>query len=254
MIWDTFMINRDLDMLECRLLELEDVPGVMHVAVEADVDHQDHPKPFWLTENLDRFAPWKERLRVVRATGLPTVKDAPDPWSREHAQREFARYGMADAATVDVVLHGDIDELPTPLVVRNVRPQGLVAFEQRGHFWSCRWRYPIPWRGTVAGRVRDVNSFARMRDARNVAKALPDAGWHLSWLPNEEQSSAESALAKVGSYCHPEVTDRIVRGLEHDMFLKEGVHVDGVKMVRCEIDDSFPRYVREGRCPVSWTL
>lgn len=249
MIFDTFMVNEDLDMLECRLVELEDVPNVVHVAVEANVDHQDHPKPFWLTENLDRFAPWKDRLRVVRATGLPTAVDAPDPWAREHAQREHVAGALTDALAVDVVLHGDIDEIPTALVVRNIRPHGLVAFEQRGHFWSCRWRYPLPWRGTVAGRARDISSFARMRDARNVAKALPDAGWHLSWL-----GGPDVALEKVGSFCHPEVKDRIVGGLASDRFLQDGVHVDGVTMERCEIDDTFPRYVREGRCPASWTL
>jgi len=253
-IYDTFMINRDLDMLECRLVELENVPNVMHVAVEADVDHQDHPKPYYLSENLDRFAPWKERLIVVRATGLPTAADAPDPWAREHAQREFVVEGLADADPDDVVMHGDIDEIPTALVVRNLRPQGILGMAQRGHFWSCRWLYPVPWSGTVACRIRDVQSFARLRDARTAVKQLPNAGWHLSWLPNGDATNAEAAVAKVGSYCHPEVTDRILAGLKDETFLRAGVHVDGVKMLRCEIDRSFPRYVYEGRCPSSWTL
>jgi hypothetical protein len=248
-IYDTFMVNNDLDMLECRLVELENVGGLVHVAVEADVDHQDHPKPYHLSDNLDRFAPWKERLVVVRASGLPTAKDAPDPWAREHAQRECVALGLTDASPDDIVLHGDVDEIPTALVARNVRPRGFVAFEQRGHFWSCRWRYPVGWRGTVAGRASDIRTFSAMRDARNVAKAITDAGWHLSWL-----GGPEVATAKVGSFCHPEVEPRITAGLANDSFLLAGVHVDGVKMIRCEIDASFPRYVREGRCPKSWLL
>jgi hypothetical protein len=248
-VFDTFMINNELDMLECRLVELEDVPNLMHIAVEADVDHQDHPKPYYLTENRDRFAPWKERVVVVRVTGLPSAVDAPDPWAREHAQREHVADALGYAAADDVVLHGDIDEIPTALVARNIRPQGIVALEQRGHFWSCRWQYPIPWRGTVAGRAGDITSFARMRDARNVAKPLPDAGWHLSWL-----GGPDIAMAKIGSFCHPEVRDRIIKGLADNQFLRDGVHVDGVKMQRCEIDRTFPRYVYEGRCPDSWTL
>jgi len=147
------------------------------------------------------------------------------------------------------VMHGDVDEIPTVLVVRNLRPQGIVGMAQRGHFWSCRWLYPVPWSGTVACRVRDVQSFARLRDARTAVKSLPDAGWHLSWL-----GGPEIALAKVGSFCHPEVRDRIVAGLADNRFFEEGVHVDGVKMLRCDIDRSLPRYVYEGRCPESWTL
>lgn len=251
MIFDTFPINNELDMLEARLLELEDVPGLVHIAVEADVDHQDHPKPYYLSDNLDRFAPWKDRLFVVRATGLPKVKDFPDPWARERAQREHALEGLRfyTAQHEEVILHGDLDEIPTALVARNVRPRGMVAFEQRGHFWSCRWQYPIPWRGTVATTARQFKSFNAMRDARNFASPLHDAGWHLSWL-----GGPEVAKRKVGSFCHPEVLDRIELGLESDLFLKRGIHVDGVQMQRVEIDDSFPRYVREGRCPESWLL
>lgn len=249
MIFDSFMFNNELDMLECRLYELESIPNLVHVAVEANVDHQDHPKPYHLSENLDRFDRWKDRLRVVQAKGLPTFEDDPDPWAREHAQREFACLGMEDAAFTDVVLHGDVDEIPTVLVTRNVRPQGFVSFMQRGHFWSCRWLYPEPWFGTVAGRVRDVSSFGAMRDTRNIAKKIPNGGWHLSWL-----GGADAALTKVGSFCHPEVKDRIVDGLASDQFLRHGFHVDGQRMSRCEIDASFPKWIRDGLCPESWLL
>lgn len=250
MIIDSFMFNNELDMLECRLTEIGDVVDYV-IAVEANVDHQDHPKPFHLSENLDRFERWGDKLVVVRAKGLPTVEDDPDPWAREHAQREFTFEGLAaiDAGPDDVVLHGDVDEIPTVLVTRNVRPQGFVSFMQRGHFWSCRWLYPEPWFGTVAGRVRDVSSFGAMRDTRNIAKKIPNGGWHLSWL-----GGADAALTKVGSFCHPEVKDRIVDGLASDQFLRHGFHVDGQRMSRCEIDGTFPKWIRDGHCPESWLL
>ena len=243
------MFNNELDMLEARLYELEPIPNLVHVAVEADVDHQDHPKPLFLSENLERFEQWKDRLVVVRASGLPTIHDDPDPWAREHAQREFSYLGMEDAAFDDVVLHGDVDEIPTVLVARNVRPSGFVSLSQRGHFWSCRWLYPEPWYGTVAARARDIKSFGAMRDMRNVARKIPNGGWHLSWL-----GGAEVAMEKVGAFCHPEVRDRIVEGLVSDRFLSAGVHVDGLVMSRVDVDETFPRWVREGLCPESWLL
>ena len=246
-IYDTFMVNNEMDLLECRLYELEPVPNLIHVAIEADVDHQDHPKPFCLTENLDRFEQWKDRLVVVRATQLPTFAEDPDPWAREHAQREWARFGMPDATGEDIVLHGDVDEIPTVLVTRNIRPQGFVSFAQRGHFWSLRWTYPHPWYGTVAARARDIASFGAMRDMRNIVRKIPDAGWHLSWL-----GGADTAMTKVGSFCHPEVKDRIVDGLASDRFLVDGVHVDGAKMVPSDIDGTYPRWIRDGHHPESW--
>jgi hypothetical protein len=138
-------------------------------------------------------------------------------------------------------------------VVRNLRPQGFVALEQRGHFWSLYWRYPTPWNGTVAARLKDITSFGAMRDVRNLTpKKIPDAGWHLSWLPNGDKTSADTARKKVDSFCHPEVLDRIVDGVAEDRFVTEGVHVDGVKMERCDVDGTFPKWIREGRCPESW--
>jgi hypothetical protein len=255
-IVDTFMFNNELDMLECRLTEIAD--AVDHViAVEADVDHQDHPKPYHLTENLGRFEQWKDKLIVVRATGLPTALRFPDPWARERAQREHTRTGFEQIGGVPsdcVVLHGDVDEIPRTLAARNVRPKGFVAFEQTGHFWSLRWRYPHTWQGTVAARAGDVTSFTAMRDRRNITPVrLPNAGWHLSWLPNGDDVMA-SAKTKVGSFCHPEVRDRIVEGLHRNQFLHDGIHVDGEMMIRCEIDRTFPQWIREGRHPKAWEL
>jgi hypothetical protein len=251
LVIDSFMVNNELDMLECRLEEIGDAVDYV-IAVEADVDHQDHPKPYHLTENLDRFAAWKDKLVVVRAKDLPTFAENDDAWSREHAQREWVAEGLSwlDVHDDDVILHGDIDEIPTAVVARNIRPTGFTTVEQRGHFWSCRWVYPKPWPGTVVARAGDIKSFAAMRTLRTAAKVFPGpGGWHLSWL-----GGADVAMQKVNSFCHPEALDTIVTGLESNRFLADGVHVDGLKMTRVDIDSSFPKYVREGRCPESWLL
>lgn len=247
MIFDSFMINDELDMLECRLRELESIPNLVHVAVEADVDHQDHPKPYHLTENAERFAAWGDRLRIVRAAHLPTAADKPDPWAREHAQREHTWTGLIDATPDDIVLHGDLDEIPNALTVRNVRPRGVVAFEQRLYCFAVDWQHPDPWRGTVAAHLRDIPSFGALRDARNQAPHLPNAGWHLSWLGGQDQT-----LRKLGSFCHPEIAERTRAGLETDEFLRDGYHVDGKKLLPVEVDKTWPRWIAERHCPENW--
>jgi beta-1,4-mannosyl-glycoprotein beta-1,4-N-acetylglucosaminyltransferase len=170
MIVDTFPINNELDMLEMRLETM--APAVDYfIAVEADVDHQDHPKPFHITDNLDRFEKWADKLIVVQAKGLPTNDDDPDPWARELAQREYVLDGLRDIPGVDedtIVLHGDVDEICRPLYVRNVRPKfparptllvdktvdlGFVSFDQRLHCFAVDWLHPDPWGGTVAGTL-----------------------------------------------------------------------------------------------------
>ena len=251
MIIDAFMINDELDMIECRLTEIADVVDVV-VAVEADVDHQNHPKEFVLSSNLDRFEQWWDKLLVVPVTGLPTD---PDPWSREHAQREFmwdAIEGLPGIKGTDVVLQSDVDEIPRAMHVRNVRPgNGLVVFKQRMHPFAVDWRHPVQWQGTVAGTVESIrrlgdNRMTRMRDARlygPTPSGFEDAGWHFTWV-------GQDPIAKANTFCHPEVYDHVVAG--GDRFLVEGEHVDGFKLKPVDVDRSWPKWIRDGHAPKSW--
>ena len=159
---------------------------------------------------------------------------------------------MSDAAASDVVLHGDLDELPTALVVRNLRPRGMVALEMRLVCFAVDWLHPDPWRGTVAatvGNLQGPRPFNAMRDARNFAPALHNAGTHASWL-----GGTEANLRKLHAFCHREIESQIDYGLRDgtNHFLEAGIHVDGVKMVPVDVDSSWPRWVYERKCPDNW--
>lgn len=268
LIIDAFMYSDEADILELRLTELYDV--VDHfVLVEADVTHTDVQKPYHFSESPERFAEWADKIIVVRATDLPTKEEAPDPWAREHAQREWIEAGFASIPHLsmsDIILQSDVDEVPRALYVRNVRPGvGLAAFGMRGHFFAVDWLYPHIWNGTVAGTVRTIlglgpTPFALMRDSRNghvFNPSIPtgvrppgydDAGWHLSWLGGPDR-----ARQKVGSFCHPEVSELIEAGIADDLrFWREGVHVDGCKMAPVDVNDEWPRWIVDGNAPESW--
>ena len=258
LVIDTFMINNEFAMLECRLETMD--PAVdFFIAVEADVDHQDHPKPYHITENLERFAAWSDKLIVVRATGLPTAEFDPDPWARELAQREFVFEGIKQInerrpiAESDIILHGDVDEICKPLHVKNVRPRDTyISFEQFGHFFAVDWLHPDPWGGTVAATARQVLAlgqwpFQKLRNTRNANPSLAQSGWHFSWLGGQE-----AAMKKLGSFCHPEIAERTLVGLTSDLYLREGFHVDGRRMTPVDVDDTWPAYIFERRCPSEW--
>lgn len=248
---DSFMINDEIEMLRCRLTELAPVVDYF-VAVEADVDHQDHRKPYYISENMDQLDEWADQLIVVQASGLPTRAEKPDPWAREHAQREWVWDGLGKIGvdTEDIVLHGDLDEIPTRLWARNVRPYGATMYgcKQTLYSMAVDWKHPDPWFGTVAARVGAVRSFGAMRDTRNFVQPIP-SGWHLSWL-----GGTDAALRKLGSFCHPEVASRIHKGLTGgcNSFLDEGIHADLKQMVPVDVDHSWPEYVYKRQCPESW--
>jgi beta-1,4-mannosyl-glycoprotein beta-1,4-N-acetylglucosaminyltransferase len=255
---DAFPFHDELDILEMRLTELYETVDKF-IIVEAEVTHQDEPKPSYLRDNWERFSPFHDKIIHVWATGLPTIRDDPDPWAREHAQRNYIADGLFtfDYSDHDVLMQSDVDEIPRPICARNALPgKGLVAFNQRGHFWAVDWLYEPGWRGTVAGTIAAIDrlprpQFAHMRDTRNIAPCPPhlrDAGWHFSWLGGPER-----VTKKVNSFCHPEVEDRIRGGIANDNFYwREGWHVDGVRMTPVDVNDEWPRWIRDGNAPASW--
>jgi len=260
LIVDTFPFNNELDLLQCRLEELYN--SVDHfVLVESVVDHQDHPKPLWFAEHKERFAPYADKIVHVIAErdDMPTIIEDNDPWGREHAQREVIGKGMARIPFTDdtIVLQSDVDEIPQALLVRNIRPGGrMLSFGQRGHFFAVDWLHPDTWYGTVAATVASLKNmppgheFAWMRDCRLRAECPPhlqDGGWHFSWL-----GGREAALAKLGSFCHPEIAERTEQLLNEDVFLRAGFHVDGQRMTPVEVDDTWPAFIHERRCPSEW--
>ena len=258
MIVDCFPFHDELDILEMRLTELFDVVD-RFVIVEADVTHQDKPKPAYYREHADRFAAFADKIVAVWATGLPTLADNPDPWAREYAQREHIAAGLAQIGigAADLIMQSDVDEIPSPLHVRNCRPgNALQVFGQRGHFWAVDWLHPHVWHGTVIGRPNAIlrmgsQPFGAMRGARgsaNMPDHMVDAGWHFSWLGGPDRT-----LKKVDSFCHPEVRDEIVASINTEHFYwREGWHVDKCKMSPVDVNDEWPRWIVDGNAPASW--
>ena len=102
MIWDTIIFGgaeADVDVLECRLRELEGIRDLHHVIVEAEITNRGDPKPLWFKEHGERFSPWWQRITYVRvpADALLSVAENPSPWSREDAQREYCHAGLDEA-------------------------------------------------------------------------------------------------------------------------------------------------------------
>jgi hypothetical protein len=62
----------------------------------------------------------------------------------------------------------------------------------------------------------------------------------------------EAHLAKLAAHCHveqdtPEILGTITSGRAY----AEGWHI-GTKHIPVDVDETWPRYVRERRCPDSW--
>lgn len=250
-IWDTFMLRDELDMLECRLVELDDSPVWRHVLVESSVDHRGRPKPLWYAENKDRFAPWKDRIVHVVADLSSIVEDKHAAWEtkrqlawlREHKQRDAASYLLDNPE--DRVLAADLDEIPSS-VMFGVEDTRTLYMKILG--FAVDWLAPHTGPTSVIGRVGDISSLSAARDNRKNYCRLDDAGWHISWLGGED-----AIRDKAESTCHLELYDTIKRMNEDKKFYHEGLNWwEPEHLIPVKVDKTWPKYIYERRCPQSW--
>lgn len=247
MIWDCFTFLNELDVLEIRLNELEPVVD-RFVLVEATRTFSGDPKPLVFAEHQERFARFLPKLTHVVVGDLPVHATT---WAREAFQRDAILRGLEGAEPDDVVLIGDVDEIPRAAAVRQ-----LVETAEEALVLYMPLFYVKLNLKNVAGAAHDPLTVAIRRSLLTTAQeirrerfALPgvaNAGWHFSFLGDET-----SVRRKIEAYSHqelnrPEFTEEsnVRERLEaaRDLFDRPGFAWKYVPL-----DDTFPRFVLENR-------
>jgi len=256
-LWDSVLFNAELDMLECRLVQMEDSPVYRHIVVEADRDHQGHPKPLHYLENKERFAPWADRIIHVVAN-LPSPEEEPNPFEREGIQREFIRAGLQDADPGDMLILADCDEIPSMEAISKAAAGQRGTMNMTGcmFYADLLWGDPVRTTGvTTVGEALAQGMKATRRDLWCGGTDLTDrggSGHHLTWMGGDE-----AVLAKLHSHCHTECEDDVRSVIAGGLHWRVGANPFGRygytgPLIRAEIDGSWPHWVAERRCPQNW--
>lgn len=219
-IYDCFTFYNEFDLLEIRLQELYNEVD-WFVIVEADRTFQNQPKPLYLTDNFARFEKWSSKIRLVTVTDMPTGNDA---WAREEHQRNAILGGIGDADADDMIVISDVDEIPRPETIQYIKSQidnfDIYAFYMP--LFNFKFNYMMVshdkhacWGQAIRRSYLDELTPEFVRRNRFYchgwpnAKLIPHAGWHFSWLGNNEM-----VKNKVQSFSHaesnlPELIDQI---------------------------------------------
>ena len=247
MIFDVFPYNGEADMLECKLASMSEAVDVF-VIVEATRTFRNQPKLLHFEAQRDRFKKWDAQIEYVVPLSLP---DGPDPWMREHATREWGRWGLdnRNVSPADIVIVSDVDEILRPEVVANLDPDGFQVCELSMRSFAVDWLHPDPWSGPVAVRHRNLTdglALARLRRLpdyiQNPAHVehVPDAGWHFSWVGSHEERET-----KLGSFSHDEINPNL--GLCYE----QGWHVHGEPLEPLDPPHDLPAWVID-HAPKTW--
>ena len=206
MVIDAVMYSGEYEALLLRLHELADVVDAF-VVVEAPQTFTGAAKPLYFAErDRARLGALSDRILYV-TTPLPRTDD---PWARETHQRNAMITGLEGLHDDDVVLIGDVDEIPNADAVRGAArllggslqqlgfDQDLCLYFVNNHCTTARWR------GTQAVTAAYLAAVTPqgVRDRRNVAPALLNAGWHFGSLLGDE--GAARFERKLASFSHAE--------------------------------------------------
>lgn len=195
MIYDTFLYDGEEEMLKLRIETLRDVVDVF-VAVIGVKTFRGKKKEIGCASHY-----FHNKQRMVWLD-LPCFVD---PWLSEFWHRNHALTVMPDLKPSDIVLIGDVDEIPDPA---NVRHLGAHCMEF--YYYSARWSKGCKWIGTVGVLGETLLSGMLPSNLRMMKDELPriQGGWHLSYFFMDAIGIRE----KIRAFSHsefdkPEFTD-----------------------------------------------
>lgn len=246
-----FMYRDEADMLEFRLNELGH--AVESVLVEATFTHRGIAKPLFYERDKKRFAPWADRIHHVVAD----IPDVVDPWALEHAQRDAAWQAILDAGAQDddIVYITDVDEILSASALAWSGP-GATSLWMKTTLYAVDWlvpaSYPLPptaVAATVAHLRQHGGHLGAVRDQRAAYPVITDGGWHFSWTGGPERQKAKllTGTCHTELLSHPEA-NLILSGARYT----EGASGGGIPVVPVDVDETWPAWIRDRKCPPEW--
>lgn len=236
MIWDCVIYNGEKDILEIRMGELSSL-DVHHLLLEGRQTFQGERKDVEPVcgSNLTHIVVDLDVEGCECGCAGATRFSPGDAWVREAHQRN-AVLPFLDAADDDIVLLGDVDEIPRSLDITylNTLP---TRFLMDAYVFCLDWYGGKDVPGTVVARRDQITTPGEMRHADMQAIR---GGWHLTYM-----GGVEMIERKLRSFSHAELNSAEIRdGLSRALTHGE-VPWNGVQLVPMDGTSHLPKYVQK---------
>lgn len=268
MVYDCFQFFNELDILKIRLNVLAPVVDKFVIS-EATETFSGLKKPLYYEENKELFAEFQDKIIHV------VVDDTPqgDTHYRDTFQKNAVTRGLEGCKDEDIIIFSDLDEIPNPDKIReilqNFQEDKIYHFAQRlfycylnmeevsgsllsyaGEFEGVEHKKWIGTKMCSYKLLREQNlklGELRYPERKEIGIRVEDGGWHFGYMGGHgEKDIKKRVQEKVVSAAHQEYNSKHVLSNVTDQ-IKDGKDIFGrnAQFVRCEIDDSFPQYIRE---------
>jgi beta-1,4-mannosyl-glycoprotein beta-1,4-N-acetylglucosaminyltransferase len=278
MVYDCFQFFNELDILKIRLNVLSPVVDKFVIS-EATETFSGLKKPLYYGENKEMFSEFADKIIHV------VVDDTPEGGTHERDtfQKNAVTRGLKDCTDDDIIIFSDLDEIPNPNKIReiinnNFQNDKIYHFAQRlfycylnmeevsGNLLSYAGEFDgvehKKWIGTKLlsyKLLREQNLLLgelRFPERKEIGIRVDDGGWHFGYMGGHgEKDIKKRVQEKVVSAAHQEYNSKHVLSNVTDQ-IKDGKDIFGrnAKFVRCEIDDTYPEYIRMHQGELSFLI
>jgi beta-1,4-mannosyl-glycoprotein beta-1,4-N-acetylglucosaminyltransferase len=213
------------------------------------------------------------------------VDDTPEGGTHERDtfQKNAVTRGLKDCKDDDIIIFSDLDEIPNPDKIRNIinnnfQDDKIYHFAQRlfycylnmeevsGNLLSYAGEFEgvehKKWIGTKMlsyKLLKEQNLLLgelRFPERKEIGIRVDDGGWHFGYMGGHgEKDIRKRVQEKVVSAAHQEYNSKHVLSNVTDQ-IKDGKDIFGrnAQFVRCEIDDSYPEYIRSHQDELSFLI
>ena len=277
MIYDCFQFFNELDMLKIRLNVMSPIVDKFVIS-EATETFSGLKKPLYYEENKEMFAEFADKIIHV------VVDDTPEGYThdRDTFQKNAVTRGLKDCTDEDIIIFSDLDEIPNPEKIKEIlkdfQEDKIYHFAQRlfycylnmeevsgnllsyaGEFEGVERKKWIGSKMCSYKLLREQNLMLgelRFPERKEIGIRVEDGGWHFGYMGGHgEKDIKKRVQEKVISAAHQEYNSKHVLNQVTDQ-IKDGKDIFGrdAKFIRCEIDESFPVYVRDHQEELSYLI
>jgi beta-1,4-mannosyl-glycoprotein beta-1,4-N-acetylglucosaminyltransferase len=248
-IFDCFIFNHEIELLEIRLNILNDYVDKF-IITEGNITFSGKSKESHFLKNKERFSKWKDKIILNQIT----IPELNSPWDREI----YSRNSVMDLNIFedeDLILTSDGDEIPNPEVLENaeewISDDTHFTFQQNAYHGYLNNFYTDTWFGTRAATYKYMKNTTvdNIREATEDEKSITgsiitNAGWHFTYCGDENHIKQ-----KIHSFCDlhldvPEILEKVSNNLKNG---KDVLNRNHIKYSTVNIDDSFPEYILKNK-------
>jgi beta-1,4-mannosyl-glycoprotein beta-1,4-N-acetylglucosaminyltransferase len=270
MIYDCFTFRDEFDVLELRLKILDSVVDKF-VICEADRTFTNQPKPYNFLNQKDRFKQWEDKIIYLPVEldpeGLDFSKKDTEyspysaAWMLEMQQRSGLILGLQDAQADDVIMMGDVDEIPNPDSVKHVTTPTVCVMQMFYYYINNRSNglQDAHWFGTVLVPFKYLADYANLEKVRGQRVFFHKiaSGWHLSFMGGKElikrkiQTISHTEYNSEEYYNDKHIDECLASG--KDIFKREGTSFEIVDPKQyypehiLEIFKSYPSWIYDSK-------